>query len=154
MANITKINDILCVDVAKLDDILKAGVAFWDDNTFCPGGSPTPTPTPGGGSPTPTPTPTFTPTPTPTPTLPCTPGCCFVELCFSPNDCVEACECNTTRPVYLSRPCKFDPCELSFATGIYNDDLCTDPAPDGYYSDGTNCYSWFSSVLSFDTLCR
>jgi hypothetical protein len=37
---------------------------------------------------------------------------------------------------------------------IYNDDLCTDPAPDGYYSDGTNCYSWFSSVLSFDTLCR
>ena len=45
MGTITKINDILCANVAKLDDILKANAENWDDNAFCPVGSPTPTPT-------------------------------------------------------------------------------------------------------------
>jgi hypothetical protein len=139
MANITKINDILCVDVAKLDDILKAGVAFWDDNSFCP--EVTPTPTPG-------------PTPTPSPTPTCDPGCCYVELCYSPDGCRDACPCNNIRPYYLSIPCKTDPCLLSIATGIFNDDVCSDPAPDGYYSDGTDCYSWFGGVITFDAPCR
>ncbi len=154
MGTISKVNDVLCANISKIDDVLKANAAKFDDNIFCPV-TPTPTPTPGGSA-TPTPTVTFTPTVTPTvtPSTPCEAGCCFVELCYSPNDCTEACECNTTRPVYLSRPCKNDPCTLAAATGIYNDDICTDPAPEGYYSDGTNCYSWFSSVLTFDTLCR
>lgn len=72
MATITKINDILCANVAKLDDVLKANAEFWDDNAFCPVASPTPTPT-ITVTPTNTPTPTITPTRTPTPTPTITP---------------------------------------------------------------------------------
>ncbi len=166
MGTISKLNDVLCVNISKVDDILKASISKWDDNTFCPS-SPTPTPTPTqspGGSPTPTPTitptitvtptitPTITPTPTPTQSVPCDPGCCYVELCVG-NDCNEACSCNSVRPAYLSRPCKNDPCTLAAATGIFDDDLCTVPAQEGYWSDGVSCYSWFSGVLTFDSSC-
>lgn len=153
MGTISKVNDILCANISKIDDVLKANAAKFDDNIFCPV-TPTPTPTPGGSA-TPTPTVTFTPTVTPTvtPTIPCTPGCCFVELCYDPDGCRQACPCNIIRPVYLSIPCKTDPCLLSNATGIFNDDLCSDPAPEGYYSDGTDCYSWFSGVLTYDAPC-
>jgi hypothetical protein len=74
MGTITKLNDVLCANISKVDDIFKGEYSKWDDNTFCPSG-PTPTPTP---------TPTATPTPTPTPA--CAPGCCGVELCFDDSD--------------------------------------------------------------------
>ena len=71
MAIITKLNDVLCVNISKIDDVLKSNVLYFDENTFCP--TPTPTPTTPVGTPTPTPTQTLTPTPTPTQTLTPTP---------------------------------------------------------------------------------
>ena len=67
MAIITKLNDVLCVNISKIDNVLKTNVNYFDNNTFCP--TPTPTPTTPVGTPTPTPTKTVTPTPTNTPTL-------------------------------------------------------------------------------------
>ena len=67
MAIITKLNDVLCVNISKIDNVLKTNVKYFDNNTFCP--TPTPTPTTPVGTPTPTPTKTVTPTPTNTPTL-------------------------------------------------------------------------------------
>ena len=63
MGTITKLNDVLCSSINRVDGITKSSIELWDDNTFCPEESPTPTPTPTR---TPTPTPTRTPTPTPT----------------------------------------------------------------------------------------
>jgi hypothetical protein len=164
MAIITKLNDVLCVNISKIDDVLKSNAKFFDDNTFCP--TPTPTPTTPVGTPTPTPTRTLTPTPTntptiagstptPTPTTPCTPGCCLVELCYDRNDCTRACACNTTVFVYLSTPCDTDPCTLANATGIFDDDKCLIPAASGFYSDGVDCYEWDagSSILTFSGKC-
>jgi hypothetical protein len=55
--------------------------------------------------------------------------------------------------VYLHQPCNLDPCELVYADGIFNDDTCTDPAEEGYYSDGTNCYLWQSGILTIQGTC-
>jgi hypothetical protein len=77
MATISKLNNVLCVSISKIDNILKSNVKYFDDNTFCPQTTPTPTQTSVTPTPTPTqtpasvtPTPTETPanTPTPTPT--------------------------------------------------------------------------------------
>ena len=83
MATISIVNDVLCVNISKIDDILKSNVKYFDDNVFCQQTTPTPTPTktqtptptptrtPASVTPTPTITPTSTPpsvTPTPTPT--------------------------------------------------------------------------------------
>jgi hypothetical protein len=80
MAIITKLNDVLCVNISKIDNVLKTNVKYFDENTFCP--TPTPTPTTGVGTPTPTPTLTRTPTntppsvtPTKTPSSTPLPGC-------------------------------------------------------------------------------
>ena len=196
MAIISKLNDVLCVNISKIDDVLKSNAKFFDDNTFCP--TPTPTPTTPVGTPTPTPTKTLTPTPTNTPTLTktltptptrtltptptptrtltptptattagstptptptptetsvCTPACCLVELCYDGNGCPKACLCNNTVFVYLSIPCDTDPCELAYATAIFDNNRCTTPAAQGYYSDGTNCYSWFGGNLSYSGPC-
>jgi hypothetical protein len=105
----------------------------------------TPTRTPAAASPTPTPTPTPTP-------AGCLPGCCYIELCFG-DDCKRACSCDNPVSVYLSINCETDPCILSNATGIFNDDQCSAPAQEGYYSDGTDCWSWFSGVLTYDVPC-
>jgi hypothetical protein len=191
MAIITKLNNVLCVNISKIDNVLKSNAKFFDDNTFCP--TPTPTPTTPVGTPTPTPTITLTPTPTNTPTLtrtltptptntptltrtltptptntptltlrltstptptptltpttPCGRGCCYVELCYSINDCADACQCNQSVGVYLDI-CKVTPCRLSSAFGIYSDDTCTAPAPDGYYSNTVDCYLWDSTTLT------
>jgi hypothetical protein len=56
--------------------------------------------------------------------------------------------------VYLSITCETDPCILANATGIFNNEGCDDPAIDGYYSDGTDCYSWLGYVLTYDGPCR
>ena len=71
MAIITKLNDVLCVNISKIDNVLKTNVIYFDNNTFCP--TPTPTPTTPVGTPTPTPTITLTNTPTLTRTLTPTP---------------------------------------------------------------------------------
>jgi hypothetical protein len=68
MGTITKLNNVLCSSINRVDGISKSSIELWDDNTFCPAASPTPTPTR-----TPTPTPTITPTRTPTPTPTITP---------------------------------------------------------------------------------
>ena len=179
MAIITKLNDVLCVNISKIDDVLKSNVKYFDENTFCP--TPTPTPTTQVGTPTPTPTRTLTPTPTNTPTLTrtltptptntptltrtltptptptetpgCTPGCCSVELCYSNSSCVKACDCTETVNVYLRTPCDTDPCELAYATAIFVDDRCGTPAAQGYYSDGIDCYAWFGGNLSYSGPC-
>jgi hypothetical protein len=146
MGTITKLNDVLCANINKVDDILKSSIKYWDDNTFCPP-TPTPTPTPAGPTPTPTtvpPTPTPeppTPTPTPEPTQ-CPRGCCNVELCYSDSSCGESCLCNRLDPVYLGINCETDACILANAYGIFVDDKCGTPAAEGYYSDGTDCYYW------------
>ena len=200
MAIISKLNDVLCVNISKIDDALKSNVLYFDDNTFCP--TPTPTPTTQVGTPTPTPTRTLTPTPTltrtltptptntptltrtltptntptltrtltptptattagstptptptPTETSVCTPACCLVELCYDGTGCPKACLCNNTVFVYLSIPCDTDPCELAYATGIFANNRCSTYASQGYYSDGTNCYSWFGGNLSYSGPC-
>jgi hypothetical protein len=53
----------------------------------------------------------------------------------------------------LSIICETDPCTLANAIGIFNNDTCDDPAQEGYYSDGTDCYSWFGGVLTYDSTC-
>jgi hypothetical protein len=140
MGTITKLNDVLCVNISKVADVLKANVSMWDDNTFCPGGSPTPTPT-------------ITPTPTPTPV--CTAECCPADLCYSRDDCRDACQCNDVQPYYLHLPCGGD-CLLSNADGIFTDNECLELAAAGYYVDSSaECWYWDgSSSLSFDTNCR
>ena len=163
MGTISKVNDILCANISKIDDVLKANASKFDDNTFCPSSptpTPTPTPTPGTtATQTPTPTPTQTqtgtptPTPTPTPTTPCSPDCCFVKLCYSPDDCTASCSCNRPEPFYLHLPCKDDPCTMAYADGIYFDDQCTIPGEVGYYSDGTECYYWDQSTLTYNSNC-
>ena len=152
MGTISKVNDVLCANISKIDDVLKANASKFDDNIFCPA-SPTPTPTPTqspGASPTPTPT--ITPTPTPTPSTPCRRGCCYVELCIG-GDCTDACQCNNVRGVYLSIPCDGDPCLLSTASGIYDDDTCSTQAATAYYSDGVDCYYWDGTNLSYQGPC-
>ena len=144
MGTITKINDILCANVSKVDDKAKASILYFDDNAFCPAG-PTPTPTP-------TPTPSPTPTPTPTPT-PCLPDCCFVELCYNGRNCGDACLCDDTVPVHLHITCRDNPCTLDNADGIFYDPSCSNPAASGYYSDGTNCWYWDGSTLSYQGSC-
>ena len=139
MGTITKLNDVLCANISKVDGIEKANMLKWDDNTFCPAG-PTPTPTP-------TPTPSPTPTPTPTPT-PCPPDCCFVELCYSDRDCSAACLCDFTIPVYLHITCIDDTCTLDNADGIFEDPGCSTPAVEGYYSSGTDCWYWKATDLT------
>jgi hypothetical protein len=82
MAIITKLNDVLCVNISKIDDVLKTNVKYFDENTFCP--TPTPTPTP---SITPTETPRSV-TPTPTPTLPgCIEGTIPKDTNYEYKDC-------------------------------------------------------------------
>lgn len=173
MGTVSKLNDVLCANISKVDDVLKANASKFDDNTFCPA-TPTPTPTvtsTPGGSPTQTPTatvtptvtptytptatvtPTYTPTVTPTQSIPCSPDCCFVELCYSPDDCATSCSCNRPEPFYLHLPCKNDPCTMAYADGIYFDDLCTIPGEVGYYSDGFDCYYWDQSTLTFSAAC-
>jgi hypothetical protein len=129
---------VACYDANKLN----TGISFGDPCSY------------SCVTPTPTITPTMTPTPTSTPTsVPCDRGCCFVELCYSERDCSDACVCNDVRGVYLSQPCQTDPCELVYADGIYKDDTCTDPAGEGYYSDGVNCYLWQSGILTLQGTC-
>ena len=70
MGTITKLNDVLCGSISKVDNVLKANASKWDDNTFCPQTTPTPTPT---VTKTVTPTVTKTPTVTPTKTVTVTP---------------------------------------------------------------------------------
>ena len=98
---------------------------------------------------TPTPTPTLTRTPTPTPTIKCTLDCC--EILLTPgSNCYDACGGPPT-PVpanYNISICRFSPCGLSSAFGIYLDKSCTIPAPEGYYSDGLGCWKWNPLALT------
>lgn len=179
MAIITKLNDVLCVNISKIDDVLKSNVKYFDENTFCP--TPTPTPTTPVGTPTPTPTRTLTPTPTNTPTLTrtltptptptpptktstptptntptpstrCETDCCPINLVYSSVDCTDACD-----PIYIPvlhyiTKCSVDSCALSKAIEIYADNFsgkCEVIAPDGYYSDGVICGYWDSTTLIF-----
>jgi hypothetical protein len=146
MGTITKLNNVLCANISKVDGIEKANMLKWDDNTFCPGGSPTPTPTPTSTPVTPTPTPTITPTPTATPG-PCDLDCCPIELCYSVRDCTDACACNNPEIFYIHK-CAGEACDLPFAFGIYKDELCTNVADSGYYSQsGSKCYEWDGTTL-------
>ena len=111
MGTVTKLNDVLCANISKVNFASKEVASRWADNTFCDA-------------------------------TPCTPDCCLVELCFSERDCRSACGCREPFEAYLSRPCNTDPCGLAYATGIFTNDKCGDPAPAGYYSDGTDCWLW------------
>ena len=176
MAIITKLNDVLCVNISKIDDVLKTNVKYFDENTFCP--TPTPTPTTPVGTPTPTPTitltntptltqtltqtltPTPTPTstqagstPTPTPTsTPCSPGCCPIDLWYG-RDCAAACGKENFDLFFLSIPCETDPCTLANATGIFLNDLCETKAVNGSYTDGVGCYDWDGNSLTYNNPC-
>ena len=124
MPTLSKINDILCQNIAKIDDVLKGNAAKIDDISFCtptatqtPTVTRTPTSTPGGSqTPTPsntstvTPTPTFTstptntmtptprvtdtPTPTPTPTVTPSTTPCVLDCCFT-QLCYSDADCVT-----------------------------------------------------------
>jgi len=176
-ANISKIDDISKANALRIDDIdfctptPTQTPTVTRTPTSTPGGSQTPTPS---NTSTVTPTPTFTstptntmtrtprvtdtPTPTPTPTItpsstPCALDCCFVQLCFSQDDCVTACQCNDVRDVYL-HVCVGNPCRLASAFAIFDDKNCTVPSAAGYYVDATGCYYWDgSSSLSFSADC-
>jgi hypothetical protein len=152
MGTIAKVNNILCANIAKIDNVLKAGAYKLDDNIFCPPEvTPTPTPTNTPAGATPSPTPKVTPTPTQTPPE-CPKDCCIVQLCYSIKNCQDACLCNEPVNVYLT-VCTGNPCELSAAFGIFAEDTCTVLAAQGYYSDGTNCYTWFGGVLTLSGSC-
>jgi hypothetical protein len=140
MGTVTKLNNILCANISKVDSILKANAYKWDENIFCPGAV------------SPTPTPTITPTPTPTPV--CTPSCCEVELCFDSENCEKACSCDNSAIFYIHVRCaNIDPCELAYADGIFTEDTCTNPARPAYYSQGGQCYYWDGSTLSYQGGC-
>jgi hypothetical protein len=91
--------------------------------------TPTKTPTPGLSS---TPTPTKTPTLTPTPTITMTPGLTAFYLGYSTTSCASA--CSGTTALYYST------CSTLIAGCPIYSDAGSTAAPDGYYSDGTNCY--------------
>jgi len=168
MAIITKLNNVLCVNISKIDNVLKSNAKFFDDNTFCP--TPTPTPTTPVGTPTPTPTITLTQTPTltrtltPTPTLTqtvtptptsttvCSPGCCAIELWYG-RDCFAACGEQNFGLFFLSIPCNTDPCTLANATGIFVNASCTTKAENGSYTDGVDCYDWDGTSLTYNSFC-
>jgi hypothetical protein len=165
MATISKLNNVLCVNISKIDNLLKSNVKYFDDNTFCPQTTPTPTktqtPTPTSTPPsvtqknteTPTQTPTQTPTPTPTP--PCETNCCQIQLVRSTVDCTDACDPIYIPERYYITKCISDGCKLSNAIEIYIDNFsgkCEIIAPDGYYSDGIDCGYWDSTILTFTNL--
>jgi hypothetical protein len=155
MANISSVNGILCVDIGSINGNAKIDIFQFDGIEFCVA-TPTPTPTVSPTN-TPTPTPTqspggVTPTPTPTESPPCVPDCCFVELCYDANECAEACACNIFKPYYLHLPCGGD-CRLSNADGIFDDSRCSVPAEAGFYSDGTDCWYWDTTNLTYQGPC-
>jgi hypothetical protein len=138
MAIITKLNDVLCVNISKIDDVLKTNVKYFDENTFCP--TPTPTPTTAVGTPTPTPTRTLTPTPTRTPTntptltrtLTPTPTSSTIKETLTPTP--------TPTPTPTT-PCETDCCAINL---VYSTVDCTDACdpiyiPARYYI--TKCIS-------------
>ena len=174
--NISKIDDVLKGNAAKIDDIdfctptATPTPTLTQTPTTTLGGSQTPTPNP---TKTPTQTPTFTqtptptitrtprttgtPTPTPTPTVtpsstPCALDCCFAQFCYSETDCTDACACNQTRDVYLHK-CVGDPCQLGKAFGIFDDKICTVPSAAGFYSNGSDCYYWDGSTITYQGPC-
>jgi hypothetical protein len=114
MAIITKLNDVLCVNISKIDDVLKSNVLYFDDNTFCP--TPTPTPT---KTQTPTPTPTITPTSTPpsvtpTPTSTPLPACIEGTIPKSTN--------------YEYKDCCYPYGQITGTTGGDGITVCFDPS--------------------------
>ena len=153
MGTVTKLNDVLCANISKVDNVLKSNASKWDDNTFCPA-TPTPTPTPTltqtptrtltptptqtstpasvtpSVTPTPTVTPTSTPpsvtptpTPTPTPTTPCATDCCVIKLVYSNVDCIDACDPIYFPIDYYITKCSVNSCDLSKAIEIYADNF-------------------------------
>ena len=116
MAIISKLNDVLCVNISKIDDVVKSEVLYFDDNTFCPQTTPTPTPTITPTPVTPTPTPTITPTPTKTPTpTPTTPS----------PDCVEG---NIdTYTYYEYKDCCWPYGQITGNTGVNKITVCYNP---------------------------
>ena len=133
MAIITKLNDVLCVNISKIDDVLKSNVKYFDENTFCP--TPTPTPTTPVGTPTPTPTvtktptPTITPTPvtpTPTPTITPTPTKTPTPTPTTPSpDCVEG---NIdTYTYYEYKDCCWPYGQITGNTGVNKITVCYNP---------------------------
>ena len=77
----SKLNDVSCEQISKIDDVLKSNIRYFDNNDFsCLQTTPTPTITPTNTV-TPTVTPTNTKTPTPTPTITSTnsPGCRYAR---------------------------------------------------------------------------
>jgi len=83
----SKLNDVSCENISKIDDVLKSNIRYFDNNDFsCQQTTPTPTPTP-------TITPTSTPpsvTPTPTPTqanIKCARGHIPKETVYSYTSC-------------------------------------------------------------------
>ena len=79
----SKVNDVSCENISKIDDVLKSNIRYFDNNDFsCEQTTPTPTPTP-------TITPTSTPpsvTPTPTPAT-CIQGTIPKDVNYEYKDC-------------------------------------------------------------------
>ena len=120
MGTITKLNDVLCGSISKVDNVLKANASKWDDNTFCPQTTPTPTPTPTI-TPTSTPasvtqTPTATPANTPTPTPTATPA---------GQKCIEGTIPKET--VYSYYSCCYPYGEITGTTGSLGETVCYFP---------------------------
>ena len=120
MAIITKLNDVLCVNISKIDDVLKSNVLYFDENTFCP--TPTPTPTTPVGTPTPTPTQTLTPTPTNTPTPTRTQTPTPTRTPASVTQTPTATPANTPTPTPTT-PCATDCCGINL---VYSTVDCID----------------------------
>ena len=159
MAIITKLNDVLCVNISKIDDVLKSNAKFFDDNTFCP--TPTPTPTTPVGTPTPTPTRTLTPTPTNTPTLtrtltptPTNPP--TLSQTLTPTPTPTATTAGSTPTPTPTTPCnKLDCCLASLSYGGDCTDACNG-MPTLYYlsiCEGTSCRLSFAFGIYDDSGC-
>ena len=132
----SKLNNISCEKITKIDDVLKSNIKYFDNNDFsCQQATPTPTPT-NTVTPTVTPTNTVTPTvtPTPTPTNTVTPTVTPTPTpTQTPDTCVEGHIPKLT--VYSYYECCYPYEQISGTTG---DD------PDGY----TVCYNPLSGTTS------
>jgi hypothetical protein len=77
--------------------------------------------------------------------------CCDIYLGYSDIDFSTACAAEA-RLFYFSVPC-LERCAFELALNIYTDANCTNVAPDGYYSDGTNFYVMSGGVISGPFSC-
>jgi len=174
---VSKVNDVLCITISKIDNRLKSSVKKIDDITFCasciegkisanqaysyydccyPYGLISGTSGAGGLTVCFNTDYSFTNVTATSPQVICDTSiltrCCVIQLGYDSLDYLNACGAEPST-YYLSVPCLTSKCDLTVALGIYTNASCTSLAIDGYYSDGTNYGSVSGGVFTFGGTC-